>query len=208
MLGEEKSRKSIESTKGRTIEPVDGSAFKKLGSIAHFIRTSIISRRLIIAFCIVMFSMMAGTFFPANPTEVEEYQRLIVATTGDKNFSEILAYIATNNFFVLLLMHIPGLGCVIGLLTIFSTGSILGGFSIMSGLNPVLVFFVNLVIPHSIPELFAFSVALATSAISMRLLLKKEFKAALMHETASLVFSGAILALAAVIEAFLISVLV
>lgn len=155
-------------------------------------------------FAVLLVSTFLGTLFPVGPEEAGRFQRDVVERVSGAGFEGALVLIFANNLLALFLMHVPLLGILFGLYVTFSTGNFLGGLSALTGINPMLAFLTTFLLPHAIPEFLAYSLAVAESYLSARLLWRRRFKEAARDELLSLLTSGAILAAAAAVEAGLL----
>lgn len=159
------------------------------------------------AFALLLMSTFAGTLFPVGPEEAKRFQEDIAQRFTGMGFAGVFGFIFLNNFAALLLMHVPLLGLLFGIYVTFSTGTFLGGLSALSGVNPALALVTTFVLPHAIPEFFAYSLAFVESYICAKLVWRRRFREAARDELTSMISSGAILAAAAAIEAALILLL-
>lgn len=156
------------------------------------------------AFALLVASTFVGTLFPVGLEEAERFQENIQQKVAGMDFLGAFGFIFMNNLTALLIMHVPLFGLLFGMYVTFSTGNFLGGISTLSGINPVLAFVTTFILPHAIPEFFAYSLAFVESYTCAKLLWRRKFKEALRDEVTSALLSGAILAAAAAMEAALI----
>jgi uncharacterized membrane protein SpoIIM required for sporulation len=113
-------------------------------------------------------------------------------------------YIFLNNFEICLLMFIPIIGPVLGLFILFDTGVALGALSSIQGF-PVAINLIGLILtPVFWLEFTAYSTAMAESIWLFRRLLQRRWRE--LKNTAIFIgICAAILAVGAVVEAWLIS---
>jgi len=114
-------------------------------------------------------------------------------------------FIFLNNFRICLTMFIPILGTAFGFVSFFFSGYALSAISALQGVPPAQNLSLLLITPHTWLEFFSYAIAVSESIWLLRRLMQKRFSE--FKNTAILIgVCAGLLALAAVIETWLISI--
>ncbi len=148
-----------------------------------------------------------GSFIPMNAQEAYQLSNQLNQTVNQNKANNTLTqYIFLNNFEICLIMFIPVAGAGLGLFILFDTGLALGAIATTQG-YPVYLGLLSLIItPVFWLEFAAYTLAMTESIWLFRRLTQKRW-----HEFKwTIIFIGicaGLLALGAVVEAWLITVL-
>lgn len=162
---------------------------------------------ILFVFIVAILVTVIGSFIPMNAQEAYQLSNQLNQTVNQNRANNTLPqYIFLNNFEICLLMFIPMAGPALGLFILFDTGLALGAIATTQG-YPVYLGLLSLVItPVFWLEFAAYTLAMTESIWLFRRLTQKRW-----HElkwTATFIgICAGLLALGAVVEAWLITVL-
>jgi hypothetical protein len=109
-----------------------------------------------------------------------------------------------NNFAICLVSFIPVGGTIFGYYVLYNTGTYIAAESISNGLPPLVVILFLFIFPFTWLEFLAYSTALSESFLLIWRIIKGKGKKELVNTGILIAICAALLALGAVIEAFLI----
>ena len=154
------------------------------------------------ATAVLIFLLAAGAFTPMSRTEAESL------TSG---FEELLSTVAENpaaiflnNFFASLLMMIPAAGMALAAYIAYNTGLVIGAVSIVSNIPPALSLMIPFITVYGFFEMFAYGFAVSESFYLAAAAVRRRFRAELRVFPVMLVVVVGLLAVAALLEWFLI----
>lgn len=157
---------------------------------------------LIVAFI----ATVIGSYVKLSPQDANTIAQNLNSTVNQNKASNTLTqYIFLNNFEICLLMFIPVVGAALGLFILFDTGVALGAIAATQGYPVALVLLGELLTPVFWLEFIAYSIAMAESIWLFRRLIQRRL-GELKWTAVSIGICGAILAISALIEAWIISI--
>ena len=166
---------------------------------------------------------VVGSAIPLSHQDATTISQDLNSTVNQhKSNNTLTEYIFLNNFSICLLMFIPVAGAALGMFILFDTGVALGAISYVQGYPPYIAILSELLTPVFWLEFAAYSIAMAESIWLFRritqLRLHSEngqvkwsnfslFKKELMWTGISIAICAGILAVGAVVEVWIITVL-
>ena len=166
---------------------------------------------------------LIGSYIPLSHQDANTLSQQLNSTLNEHKASNTLTeYIFLNNFEICLLMFIPVAGAALGMFILFDTGVALGAISYVQGYPPYIAILSELLTPVFWLEFAAYSIAMAESIWLFRritqLRLHTEsgqmkwsnfslFKKELMWLGIGIAICAGILAVGAVVEVWIITVL-
>jgi len=156
-----------------------------------------------LSFAVLFVSTLIGTFMPVDPELAKQIEEAY------KQFEQYgPSVILLNNAFASIIMMVPLLGLGSAVYVAYTTGIALASVSSLAGIDPRLSFMFTFLMPHSILEFLAYSLALSENlAICQRILTRKELDKELRYLLATLIMVTIILTIGALVETATINVL-
>lgn len=158
-------------------------------------------------FVLGFLATVIGSFIPLDPQTSNMLSQNLNQTLNENRANNTLTqYIFINNFSICLLMFVPVLGFAAGLFILFDTGLALSAIAATQGYPAYLGILSLVITPVFWLEFAAYSIAMAESIWLFRRLLQRRWRE--LKWTAMFIgICAGLLALGAVVEVWLISVL-
>jgi hypothetical protein len=153
-------------------------------------------------FVIAFLVTVAGTFVQLSPADAQAIDQQLNQTRASKTLT---LDIFENNFLICLLMFVPIIGTAAGLFILFSTGVAIGAEASIMGFPAFLVFIALVITPIFWIEYISYSIGLTQSVWLLRRLWQRRWRE-LKWTGVSIGICAALLAIGAVVEAWLISI--
>jgi uncharacterized membrane protein SpoIIM required for sporulation len=170
-------------------------------------------RSRIVTVAVVMVLCFAVTFFGVlTKVDRSEAQTIVGEMNDPEKISKIagVQIIFGNNLMYCLIMFVPILGPLRGLDVLYSTGRVLAAMGSSFGVDPVSLFMILFVFPHTWMEYISYSLAISESLWLSYSVIKggfKGFRHELIYAFKAVVICAVLLLLAAFAEVYLTSVL-
>jgi len=151
---------------------------------------------ILLSFVVLMGSMFAGTFTPADPRLLEELNRL-VQEVQEGGYAAVFV----NNAIIALTFFVPLLGLGSGFSASFTTGAAMSALAQEAGMNAQILFLTTMIMPHAVIEFGAYSLALAENLVIMqKVLSRKSIRAEIGPLVSTVLLTLGLLILAAIVE--------
>lgn len=151
---------------------------------------------ILLSFVVLMGSMLAGSFTPPDATLLQELNQL-----ANQVQSGGYAIIFMNNAIIALSFFVPLLGLGSAFSTSFTTGAAMSALAQQAGVNAQFLFLTTIIMPHTVIEFSAYSLALAENLVIMqKLLLKRGVGAEMRPLIYAVLLVLGLLVVAAVVE--------
>jgi uncharacterized membrane protein SpoIIM required for sporulation len=153
---------------------------------------------------------VAGALTPLNAKDSQDYDNLLeqeAQSLKSMTLWQSALSIFENNFLICLIMFIPVAGQIFGSITLYNTGLAGQGFANVHHVSSVLAFFLAFISPSTWLEFIAYSTAMASSLWLVWRTIRGEGKRELKKTGMFIIICGALLLLAAIIEASLVLLL-
>jgi len=187
-------------------------------SLKFWEKTSPRGKRIVLVLILFLFAILvtvAGILTPMSAQQIKDESNQLNQTQQEilkMDFIHRTGAIFLNNFEICLLMFVPIFGLVIGAITLFNTGSVLAAQTITENagkatqIPPLLVFAALFLFPFTWLEFISYSTALSEGLWLIRRGSQGELKREVKNLGKLILFTAALLAAGAFIEAFLIGV--
>jgi len=158
---------------------------------------------IILSFLVLIGTMLVGTLTPPDPALAQELERL-VREMQESGY----AMIFMNNAMIALTFFVPLLGLGSAFSTAYTSGAAMSAVAATGGINPQMLLLSTIIMPHSLIEFVAYSLALTENLVIMqKILARKGLDNEIGPLLASLVLVLALLLLGTVTEALTIELI-
>ncbi len=156
-----------------------------------------------LSFIVLLASTFVGTFSPPDPNLAKQLEETLKLY---EQYGPLVILI--NNGLVSIIMMIPLLGLGQAIYIAYTTGVALASIASLAGMDPLLSLLFTLVMPHTIMEFLAYSMALTENlALCQRILTRKDLDKELRYLVATLVMVALMLTAAMLVETATIGIL-
>jgi hypothetical protein len=149
--------------------------------------------------------LTAGALTPLDPGTSES-----LLSQADELLSRVRlspVAILANNLLASLIMMIPALGILFSAFIVYSTGLIVSALASSQGIPPFLLLAIPFITLYGLLEMLAYGVAVSESALIVHALIRHRLRSELRILPIALAVTAGLLALAALIEFYLIQIL-
>jgi len=158
---------------------------------------------ILLSFIVIVSCMLAGTLSPPDPALAQEVQGLAQEVQGGGYMA-----IFFNNAMITVTFLVPLLGLGSALMASFTTGAALSAIAQQTGANPQMLFLFMVIMPYSLIEFSAYSLALSENLVMMqKILSRKGIDNEVGPLMASLIMALALLVIGMVVEVLMIQLL-
>jgi len=147
-------------------------------------------------FILALIATVAGTLTPLSQSEANDLNQELEKLGENVD----VQYIFGNNMMICLIMFIPFIGPLIGFITLYNTGLVIGAAGVTAQVSPLLVLMTLFIFPFTWMEFVAYSTGLAESVWLIWRLVRRRDLAEFRKACIFVTICAVILLAAAVIE--------
>jgi predicted RNA-binding Zn-ribbon protein involved in translation (DUF1610 family) len=158
----------------------------------------------LVTFMLCLAATAIGTLARVDRSEATRiFHEIEEQTESIKKYGFHLIF--THNLRIMLVMFVPAFGPLWGFTALYNTGRILAAFSMLYGINPLIIFLSLLPYPFVIMEYTSYALAISESLMLTRSIIKRDFKNGVIVALVVMAVCIIALILAAIAEWFYIS---